>query len=94
MFDMETPGFGSPLQTYWDTTHRMRVSNDREGSSDPTYLGSLGVVDLDLLLSPDVFGLLAFDDKLPLARMLPGSNLCYDYCCRILRLARTGFMMS
>ena len=42
---METPGFGSPLQMYRDTTHRMQVSNDHEGS-DPTYLGSLGVVDL------------------------------------------------
>ena len=72
---METPGFGSPLQTYRDNTHRMRVSNDREGS-DPTYLGSLGVVDFDLSPSPDVFGLRAFDDKLPLTRMLPGSNLC------------------
>ena len=72
---MEMPGFGSPLQTYRDATHRMRVSNDHEGS-DPTYLGSLGVVDLDLSLSPGVFGLRAFDDKLPLARMLPGSNPC------------------
>ena len=53
----------------------MRVSNDREGS-DPTNLGSLGVVDLDLSLSPDVFGQRAFDDKLPLTRMLPGSNPC------------------
>ena len=72
---METPGFGSPLQMYRDNTHRMRVSNDREGS-DPTNLGSLGLVDLDLSLSPDVFGLRAFDDKLPLTWMLPGSNPC------------------
>ena len=72
---MATPGFGSPIQTYWDNTHRMRVSNDREGS-DPTNLGSPGVVDLDLSLIPDVFGLQAFDDKLPLTRMLPGSNPC------------------
>ena len=34
------------------------------------------MVDLDLSLSPDIFGLRAFDDKLPLARMLPGSNPC------------------
>ena len=29
----------------------------------------------DLSLSPDIFGLRAFNDKLPLARMLPVSNL-------------------
>ena len=74
-FNMETPEFGSPLQMYRDNTHRMRVSNDRERSG-PTYLGSLVGVDLDLSLSPDVFGLRAFDDKLPLTRMLPGSNPC------------------
>ena len=71
--NMDTPGVGSPLQTYRDNTHRMRVSNDLEGSDN---MGSLGVVDLDLSLSPDVFGLRAFDDKLPLTRMLPGSNPC------------------
>ena len=37
---------------------------------------SLGVVDLDLSLSPDAFGLRAFDSKKPLTRMLPGSSLC------------------
>ena len=37
---------------------------------------SLGLVDLDLSPSPDVFGLQAFDSKLPLTRMLPGSNPC------------------
>ena len=52
---MDTPGFGSPPQTYRDNTHRMRVSNDREGL-DPKNLWSLGVVDLDLSLSPNVFG--------------------------------------
>ena len=34
------------------------------------------MVDLDLSLSPDVFGLRAFDSKLPLRRMLPGSSPC------------------
>ena len=72
---MDTPGFGSPLQTYRDNTHRMRVSNDQEGL-DPKNLSSLGVVDLDLSLSPDIFGLRAFDSNLPLTRMLPGSSLC------------------
>ena len=72
---MDTPGFGSPLQMYRDNTHRMRVSNDREGS-DPTNLGLLGAVDLDLSLSPDVFGLRAFDSNLPLTRVLPDSSPC------------------
>ena len=51
------------------------MSNDREGSN-PKNLGLLGVVDLDLALSPDVFGLQAFDSKLPLTRMLPGCSPC------------------
>ena len=37
---------------------------------------SLGVVDLELSLSPDMLGLCAFDSKLPLTQMLPGSNPC------------------
>ena len=39
-------------------------------------LSSLGVVDLDLSLSPDAFGLRAFDASKPLTRMLPGSFPC------------------
>ena len=77
---MDTPGCGSPIQTYRDNTHRMWLSNDEDGS-DPKNLWSLGVVDLDLSLSPDVFGLRAFDSKLPLTRMLPGSNPCE---CRLM----------
>ena len=53
----------------------MRVSHD-EDSSNPRDLGSLGVVDLDLSLSPDAFGLQAFDNRKPLTRMLPGSSPC------------------
>ena len=37
---------------------------------------SLGVVELDLSLSPDAFGLQAFDSKKPLTRMLLGSSPC------------------
>ena len=51
------------------------MSNNRDGT-DATHLNSLGVADLDLSLSPDVFGLWTFDSKLPLTRMLPGSSLC------------------
>ena len=72
---MDTPGFGSPILTYQKNSHRMRVSNDRDGS-EATTLFSLGVVDLDLSLSPDVFGLNAFDNSLPITRMLPGSSPC------------------
>ena len=53
----------------------MRVSHD-EDSTDPKDLCSLGVVDLDSSLSPDTFGLRAFDSKKLLTRMLPGSSLC------------------
>ena len=70
---MDTPGFGSRIKTYRDNAHRMRLSNDEDGL-DPKNLCSLGVVDLYLLLSPDIFGLRDFDGKLPLTRMLPGSN--------------------
>ena len=57
-----------------DNYHKMRVSHD-EDISDPKDLCSLGVVDLDLSLSQDAFGLWAFDSKNPLTRMLPGSFL-------------------
>ena len=72
---MDTPGFGSPIHTYHKNSHGMRLLNDRDGS-ETTTLCSLGVVDLDLSLSPDVFGLKAFDDSLPITRMLPGSSPC------------------
>ena len=44
--------------------------------SDPKDLCSLGVIDLDLSLSPDAFGLQAFDPSKPLTRMLLGSSPC------------------
>ena len=37
---------------------------------------SLGVMDLDLSISPDVFGLRAFDAEKPDTRMVPGSSPC------------------
>ena len=37
---------------------------------------SLGVTDLDLSISPDVFGLRAFDKTKAVTRMLPGSSPC------------------
>ena len=52
----------------------MRVSH--EDHSNPKDMCSLGVVDLDLSLSPDAFGLRAFDSKKPLTRTLPRSSPC------------------
>ena len=53
----------------------MRISHDDDGLI-PKDMCSLGVVDVDLSLSPDAFGLQAFDNKKPLTRMLPGSTPC------------------
>ena len=49
------------------------------GHSSPIWTyraNALGVVDLDLSLSPDAFGLRVFDNTKPLTRMLPGSSQC------------------
>ena len=67
---MDNPSYGSPIRTYVDSHYRMRVSNDAD-RSDPKDLFSLGVLDLDLSISPDTFGLR--DVSKPLTCMLPGS---------------------
>ena len=72
---MDTSGHSSPIWAYRADAYKMWVSHD-EDNSDPKELCSLGVVDLDLSLSPDAFGLRAFDSKKPLTRMLPGSSPC------------------
>ena len=72
---MDTSVYSSPIRAYIDNRHKMHVSHD-ENRSDPKDLYSLGVVDLDLSLSPDAFGLQAFDSKKLLTRMLPGSFPC------------------
>ena len=72
---MNTSVYSSPIRTYMDNYHKMRVSHD-EDRSDPKDLGSLGVVDLDLSLSTDEYGLRAFDSKKQLTQMLPGSIPC------------------
>ena len=48
----------------------MLSSHDANGSI-PMDMCSLGVMDLDLSLSPDAFGLRAFDHGKLLSRMLP-----------------------
>ena len=68
---MDAPSYGSPVQTYVNNQYSMRVSHDVD-RSDPKGLSSLGVVDLDLSIMPDVFGLRVFDMAKPLMRMLPG----------------------
>ena len=90
---MDSPGFASPIRTYRQNLSRMRESNDPNGS-EVTTLCSLGVVDLNLSLCPDVFGLKAFDEKMPITRMLPvRAHANFDYSSRILELERTVFMM-
>ena len=74
-FSMDTSLYSSPIRTYMDDYHKMRVSNDTD-RSDPQDLCSPGVVDLDLSLSPDAFGLRAFNSTQPLTRMLPVSSPC------------------
>ena len=64
---MDTPGLLHRL------THTcVKCASDHDGS-EATNLCSLGVVDLDLSVSPDVFGLRAFEENLPITRMLPAS---------------------
>ena len=72
---MDMPGFASPIRAYRHDLCEMRKSNDAN-ESEPTDLGSLGVLDLDLTVCPYVFGLRAFDDGMPVTRMLPGSGPC------------------
>ena len=72
---MDAPGLASPIRAYRQNLCQMRKSND-PSESEPTHLGSLGVLDLDLTVCPDVFGLRAFDEKMPVTRMLPGSSPC------------------
>ena len=68
-------GQGSAIVAYQEQANRMRRSHDENGSLQMN-MYSLGVMDLDLSISPDVFGLQAFDSDKPVLRMLPGSTLC------------------
>ena len=72
---MDAPGFASPIRAYRQNLCQMRKSNYPNGS-ETTNLCSLGVVDLDLTVCPDGFGLRAFDEKMPVTRMLPGASPC------------------
>ena len=68
---MDVSPCDSPVRKYVDDYYSLRLSNDAN-RSDPVSLSSLGVVDLDTTIVPDVFGLWAFDSESPITRMLPG----------------------
>ena len=72
---MDTPGFASPIRVFRENLCHMRKSND-VSDTEQTLLDSLGVLDLDLSLGPDAFGLKAFDAEMGNTRMLPGSGPC------------------
>ena len=55
-------GQGSAIAAYQEQANRMRRSHDEDGSLQMN-MYSLGVMDLDLSISPDVFGLRAFDTE-------------------------------
>ena len=69
--NMDNPSYGSPVRSYVNDHYSIHVSNDGD-TSEPNHLFSLGVVDLDLSISPDAFGLRAFDVSKPLTCLLPG----------------------
>ena len=57
-------GQSSAVAAYHSKVNRMRRSHDENGSIQIN-MYSLRVMDLDLSISPDVFGLRAFDDTKP-----------------------------
>ena len=65
-------GQGLAIGAYREQAKQMRRSDDASGSL-PEEHGLLGVMDLDLSISPDVFSLRAFDTDNPIPRVLPGS---------------------
>ena len=52
---MDSPTYDSPVWKFVSNFNIMRLSNDVD-RSDPITLSSLGVVDLDTDIVPDVFG--------------------------------------
>ena len=68
-------GQSSAIVAYQGQANCVRWSHDENGSIQMN-MYSLAVKDLDLSISPDVFGLGAFDAMKPVTRMLPGSSPC------------------
>ena len=71
---MSTLGHSSAIWTHCAQAQKMLRSHDAKGSLQMDML-SLGVMDLDLSISPDAFGLRAFDHK---RLMLPDSTMGSD----------------
>ena len=69
--EMDASPCDSPVRKYVDDYNSMRLSNDTD-RSDPVSLSSMGVVDLDTSIVPDVFGLWASDSESPITRILTG----------------------
>ena len=74
-----------PLGVYEDDYRRMQPSNDLN-QDKLVDLWTLGVVDLDTSISPDVFGLRAPDSQEPVVRMLPGDFR--NLACVLVRMLR------
>ena len=72
---MSNLGHGSAIWAHRAQAQTMPRSHDAHGSISMD-MNSLGMMDLYLSLSPDAFGLLDFDHKKPITRMLPGSTPC------------------
>ena len=68
-------GQSSAIATYRSKANHMSRSHDENGSIRMN-MYSLGVTDLDLSISPYVFGLRAFDKTKAVTRMLLGSSPC------------------
>ena len=68
-------GRSSAIAAYMGQANSMWRSHDEIGSIQMN-MYSLNVRDLDLSISPDVFGLRAFDAEKPVTRILPGSSPC------------------
>ena len=76
-FPFLPPGWSVTVQdgqyrVVWPSGPMARFQSGNEGWSGREALSSLGVVDLDLSITPDVFGLRAFYEAKPFTRMLTG----------------------
>ena len=72
---MSRLGHGSAIWTQHAQAQRMRRSHDAHGSI-PMNMNSVGVMDLDLSLLLDAFGLRASDHEKPITRMMLGFTPC------------------
>ena len=90
MIAMTGLGQSSAIAAYQSQASHIKWSHDENGSIQMN-IYSLGVMDLDLSISPDVFGIRVFDDTKPVTRMLPGSSPCELRLMPDNKLANDGF---